>query len=69
LEQITARLISSSEDRLDLLCWKYYGSLSDRVVETVLDANPGIAMTFTLRAGQTVNLPVIEPKPREQSLW
>jgi phage tail protein X len=63
------RLISLSGDRLDLICWKHYGSLSGRVVEIVLDANPGMAMTLTLSAGQIVNLPAIEPIPREQSLW
>ena len=56
-------------DRLDLICWKHYGSLDGRVVETVLDANPGLAMSSLLTAGQEVKLPIIEPKPREQSLW
>jgi len=65
LEKITA----VDGDRLDLICWKYYGSLDGRVVETVLDANPGLAMMSTLKAGQVVNLPVITPKPRERSLW
>ena len=60
---------ASDGDRLDLLCWKHYGTLAERVVEIVLDANPGLAMAHTLNAAQTVNLPVIEPKPREQSLW
>jgi phage tail protein X len=63
------RLISLSGDRLDLICRKHYGSLSGRVVEVVLDANPGMAINLTLSAGQVVNLPAIEPVPKEQSLW
>ena len=44
LEKITA----VDGDRLDLICWRHYGSLSGRVVETVLDANPGLAMASVL---------------------
>lgn len=62
-------IIASDGDRLDLLCWQQYGSLDGRVVERVLDANPGIAMTHVLEAGQTVHLPYIEPSPRERFLW
>ena len=65
MEKITA----ADGDRLDLLCWKHYGSLVGRVVEAVLEANPGLAMAQTLNAGQSVNLPAIESKPKEQSLW
>lgn len=56
-------------DRLDLICWKHYGSLDRRIVETVLDTNPGLAMHQLLSAGRKVRLPAIAPKPREQSLW
>jgi phage tail protein X len=63
------KVIACDGDRIDCICWKHYGSLSGRVVEAVLDANPGMAMALTLRAGQIVNLPVVTPKPKEQSLW
>lgn len=63
------RVTAVDGDRLDLICWKHYGSLDGRIVETVLEANPGMALTHLLRAGQEVRLPVIEPRPREQSLW
>ena len=56
-------------DRLDLICWKHYDSLDRRIVETVLDTNPGLAMHQLLSAGRKVRLPAIAPKPREQSLW
>lgn len=63
------KVMASDNDRLDLICWKYYGTLEGRVVEAVLEANPGIALTQTLRAGQAVYLPVISPQPKERSLW
>ena len=63
------KIIASDGDRLDLICWKHYGTLSGRVVEQVLNANPGMAMTHLLRAGQEVNLPIVEIRPREVSLW
>ena len=56
-------------DRLDLICWKHYGSLDGRIVETGLDTNPGLAMHQLLNAGREIRLPTIAPKPREQSLW
>jgi phage tail protein X len=65
LERITA----VDNDRIDLICWKHYGSRSGRVVELVLVANPGLAMTETLKAGQVINLPGIEPQTKEESLW
>ena len=61
--------IAVDGDRLDLICWKHYGSLDGRIVETVLDTNPGLAMHQLLSAGRKVRLPAIAPKPREQSLW
>lgn len=56
-------------DRLDLICWKHYGSLDGRIVETVLDTNPGLAMHQLLNAGLEIQLPTITSRPREQSLW
>jgi phage tail protein X len=63
------RTTATDGDRLDLICWKHYGSLDGRVVELVLDANPGMAMSCELKAGQEVRLPAVEPRPKEQSLW
>lgn len=56
-------------DRLDLLCWTHYGRLDSRVVERVLDANPGLSLLETLPAGTLVVLPVLPFVPREDSLW
>ncbi len=56
-------------DRLDLICWKHYGSLDGRIVETVLDTNSGLAMHQLLNAGREIQLPAIAPKLREKSLW
>jgi phage tail protein X len=63
------RIAAVDGDRLDLICWKHYGSLSGRVVETALDVNPGLAMESILKAGQVIKLPAVDTKPREQSLW
>ena len=30
-------------DTVDYIAWKYYGALDNRVVEKVLEANPGLA--------------------------
>lgn len=30
-------------ERLDLICYRWFGTLDGRVVERVLDANPGLA--------------------------
>ena len=56
-------------DRLDLICWRHYGSLDGRVVEQVLDAAQGLAMVATFPAGTVVPLPDVAIVPRERSLW
>ncbi len=57
-------------DRLDLMCWRHYGYLRGRVVEAVLEANPGLAMRQLLTAGQQIVLPDITPPSIEaRSLW
>ncbi|TSE34717.1 Phage Tail Protein X [Tepidimonas charontis] len=38
-------------ERLDLICYRWYGTLAGRAVERVLEANPGLA------ARDPVNLP------------
>lgn len=60
---------TKENDRLDLLCWKHYGSLDGRTVEQVLEANPGISATEELASGVVILLPNIEPLPLERSLW
>lgn len=47
-------------ERLDLICWRHYGHLS-RTVESVLDANPGLAARNPARlpAGTVIRLPEI----------
>lgn len=56
-------------DRLDLLCWGRYGRLDSRVVERVLEANPGLSLLETLPAGTLVAFPVLSFESREDSLW
>ena len=56
-------------DRLDLICWRHYGSTEGRIVERVLEENPGISRTTTLSAGMMIVLPDIEPVMLERSLW
>lgn len=60
---------ASDGDRLDLICWKHYGALNGRIVEQVLEANPGLCATETLTTGQTIVLPDIASETEEQSLW
>lgn len=62
-------VVAKENDRLDLICWKHYGSLSGRAVEQALEANPGISVTEELASGIVVLLPDIEPLPLERSLW
>ncbi|WP_141054490.1 tail protein X [Tepidiphilus succinatimandens] len=39
----TTYITTRDGERLDLICYRYYGTLGNRVVERVLDANPGLA--------------------------
>ncbi len=63
------KIITVDGDRLDLICWKKYGSTSGRVVERVLETNPEIARTEIFEAGRTIFLPEIDIRPREELLW
>jgi phage tail protein X len=56
-------------ERIDLICWKHYGSLSGRVVEQVLSVNPGISVALELMSGAVIMLPDIAPQTEESSLW
>ncbi|MGX5834796.1 tail protein X [Aeromonas piscicola] len=64
--------LTSDGDTLDYIAWKYYQTLDGRVVEQLLDANPGIAdLGPVLPAGVLVNMPDIAPQQQEQGvrLW
>ena len=48
-------------DTVDFIAWKFYGSTANRVTETVLEANPGLAAYGPqLPAGVAVTLPAID---------
>lgn len=64
--------IAMQGDTLDAICWRHYGSTAG-VVETVLDANPGLAdLGPVLPHGTTVQLPDITTQQQTSStvqLW
>ena len=67
---MSRQIMAIDGDRLDLICWKHYGSLDGRIVEQVLEANPGISFKTELSAEQLVSLPIIDTsKVLERSLW
>lgn len=56
--------ITSAGDTADLIAWKHYSRQDGRVVEQLLDANPGLADHGPLLpAGLVVQLPTIDPQP------
>lgn len=59
-------------DTVDSVAWKYYGSTANRVVETLLAANRGLADHGPiLPAGVTITLPDIAEPTKTQGirLW
>jgi phage tail protein X len=55
---------SKEGDTVDYVAWKHYGRQDGRVVEQVLEANPGLAdLGPVLPAGTLVNLPEIASTP------
>lgn len=46
-------------ERLDLICYRWYGTLSGRVVERAIDATPSLARhdPASLPAGVVITLP------------
>lgn len=53
--------IASEGDSVDLIAWKHYGTQGARVVERVLEANPGLAdLGPLLPAGTAVTLPDLD---------
>lgn len=67
-----AKTIRTSDgDRLDALCYRYYGQLAG-TVEAVIAANPGLAATAQpFAAGVLIVLPDLPTRPVEKSvqLW
>ncbi len=62
-------ILTVDGDRLDKICWVHYGSLEGRIVERVLEVNPGISSIVEFSAGRKIFLPDIEPVELERSLW
>lgn len=59
-------------DTVDFIAWKFYGSTSNQVVESVLEANRGLADHGTvLPPGIAVTLPSIPSPGKTQGvkLW
>ncbi len=66
------RIVAQAGDTLDYLCWRHYGATDNRVVETVLQANPGLAaLGPVLPAGTKVQMPeMTQPaQTRGLRLW
>lgn len=67
---MTPYTVPRDGERLDLICWRYYGRLCGRVVEQVLAANPGLSRLgpHALPAGTVIGLPALPaaatPGPR-----
>lgn len=69
---MSTTIITKDGDTVDYLCWRHYGSTTNRVVEAVLQANAGLADRGPiLPAGVAVQLPVIEApdETRGVQLW
>lgn len=59
-------------DTIDFVCWKFYGSTANKVVESVLDANFGLAdYGAQLPAGLAISLPELTEPSKTQGvkLW
>ncbi|EED0941716.1 tail protein X [Enterobacter pseudoroggenkampii] len=55
-------------DTLDALCARYYGR-TENVVETVLQANPGLSeLGVILPHGTVIDLPDVETSPTAETL-
>lgn len=61
--------ITEDGDVLDLMVWKHYRSRASRIVERVLDANPGLCEYGpVLPAGLSVLLPAEPVKPKKAKM-
>lgn len=64
--------LTSDGDTADYIAWKYYGTQTGRVLEQLLQANPGLADRGpVLPAGLTITLPdiVLETAAQGVRLW
>ena len=62
---MTVRYRAKDGDTIDRICWLHYGQQAG-AVETVLDANPGLAdVGPTLPAGLVIELPDL-PEPNRE---
>lgn len=65
---MSATYTTRADDRLDLICWRWYGTLAG-TVERVLAVNPGLADRDPARlpSGVTIIMPPLQrrmPTPR-----
>lgn len=64
--------LTSDGDTADYIAWKYYGTQEGRVLEQLLDANPGLADRGpVLPGGVTITMPdiVLETEAQGVRLW
>lgn len=64
--------IAAAGDTVDYIAWRVYGTREGRVVEQVLEANPGLAAKGAeLPAGTRLVLPTITPSEARPTarLW
>ncbi|KVE33910.1 tail protein X [Burkholderia sp. TSV86] len=69
---MTTEYVTKDGDLADEIAWNYYGTRASRVVEQLLDANPGLADRGpVLTAGITIILPDFTLPATQQSikLW
>ena len=52
-----------SNDRWDLISWKFYGDPS--LYEVIIDANPAVPISPVLPQGVTLQIPIIVPPAPE----
>ena len=65
-------ITTKNGDMLDLICYNHYGNEVKNALETVLEANAGLARHGNVFPfGVTINLPTITPPLLEKSvrLW
>lgn len=55
-------------ERLDLICWRWYRTLHGRVVERVLDANPGLAAKNPAALPAGTAIAMLDPPATQQAL-
>lgn len=69
---MTTSYTTSDGDMVDEIAFKQYGSTANRVVERLLEANPGLSdLGPVLAAGLVITLPTIDAAAKTQgvTLW